>query len=133
VASDRVQWLHRQIERYNAGDLDGFLDALDSGFTFTPDPSFPDVDTYGGEDLRRWMGEWTRMWGESRLEVLGTTEVGHAVVVDSRWHLTASATGQAIPIEDFRVVVWFDGDRAQRAAAFFDENRALEAAREAPG
>ena len=132
MASDRVDWFRRLVETWNAGDLEGFLDAVGPDFSFTPDPSFPDADTYSGEELRRWLGEWARTWEESRLEILGTTEVGQALIVGARWHLTA-ATRRAIPLRDFHFVAWFDDDRPLRAAAFFDEERALEAAREAPG
>jgi hypothetical protein len=43
VAGDRVEWLKRQVEVWNAGDIDGLLDALGPDFEFTPDPSFPDL------------------------------------------------------------------------------------------
>ena len=133
MASDRVEWLQRQAELYNAGDLDGFIDALPRGFTFTPDPSFPDVDAYGGDDLRKWMGEWARMWEKSRLEILETAEVGSTVIAKARWHLTAAARGPSILDNDFSIVVWFDQDSAVRAAGYFDENRAREAAESGPG
>jgi len=133
VASERVEWLHRQVGLYNAGDLEGFLDALPPGFTFTPDPSFPDADAYGGDDLRMWMGEWARMWEESRLEILETTELGSTMIAKARWHLTSAATGPRILDNDFSLVIWFDDDRPRRAAAFFDEDRAREAAKAGTG
>jgi hypothetical protein len=76
------------------------------------------------------MREWARTWGESRLEVLGSVERGDAVIVESRWHLTAK-TGASVPLSDFNVVVWFDPEdelRPLRGAAFFDRELALEAA-----
>jgi ketosteroid isomerase-like protein len=130
VASKRVRWILEMFDRWNSGDVDGFVDALGPEFEFTPDPSFPDTGTYRGDEYRRWMREWARTWGDSRLEVLGTTERGDAVVVESRWHLRAK-TGAPIPLSDFNVVVWFDPNREsppRRAAAFFDRQRALEAA-----
>ena len=133
MASERVEWVRRQVELYNAGDLDAFLDALGPEFSFSPDPSFPDADTYSGEDFRRWMGEWNRMWEEHELEMLETTELEATVIATWRWHLSAAGTGQRIPVQDFHVVVWFDGNRARRAAAYFDEERALAAAAEPPG
>jgi ketosteroid isomerase-like protein len=134
VASARVEWFRRIVEIWNSGDVEAFLDELGPDFTFRPDPSFPDAGTYRGEDWRRWLGEWARTWGESRLEVLGTpTEIGSALIVEARWHLTAASTGKAIPLRDFHFVVWFDGERAVRAAAFFDRDQADEAAREPTG
>ena len=58
MASARVEWVLRLIQTWNAGDVDGYLDALGDDFEFTPDPSFPDADTYSGEEWRRWMSEW---------------------------------------------------------------------------
>jgi len=132
VAGERVEWFRGLVATWNAGDVDAFLDGLGPDFTFTPDPSFPDAGTYGGEDLRRWLGEWARTWDESRLELLWTTEVGQAVLAGARWHLTA-ATRQPIPLRDFHFVVWFDGDRPLRGAAFFEEEQAREAAGRLPG
>jgi ketosteroid isomerase-like protein len=134
VSSARVEWVLKAIETWNAGDVDGYLDALGDDFEFTPDPSFPDADTYSGEDWRRWMNEWRRTWAESRLEVLGVSEHGDAVVLESRWHLTAK-TGAEVPNSDFNVVAWFEpGEtRPTRAAAFFDRERALEEAAKPTG
>ena len=76
------------------------------------------------------MREWARTWAENRLEVLGTSERGDSILVESRWHLRAK-TGAPIPLSDFNVVVWFAPDRELhplRAAAFFDRDRALEVA-----
>ena len=76
------------------------------------------------------MREWARTWAENRLEVLGTVERGDVVVVESRWHLKAK-TGGDIPLSDFNLVIWFDPDHELvplRAAAFFERERALEAA-----
>lgn len=132
MASTRVDWLRRLVEMWNTGDLNGFLDAIGPEFTFTPDPSFPDAGTYSGEDLRRWMGEWAGTWEASRLEILGITEMGNAAIVASRWHLTA-AGGDSVPVQDFSFVTWFDGNRPVRAAAFFDDARARQAAEDRPG
>jgi hypothetical protein len=56
-------------------------------------------------------------------------------LIESRWHLAAPQTGGEIPVSDFNVVLWFDRDDDQptRMAAFFDRERALEAANEGAG
>jgi hypothetical protein len=56
VASDRVEWLVRQVEAWNARDFDGFLDGLAPDFEFTPDPSFPDTAT----DRAHWLTRQSR-------------------------------------------------------------------------
>jgi len=130
-ASKRVESILRLAKLWNGGDIDEFFDALDPEFEFTPDPSFPDAGTYRGEEVRRWMRDWAGTWENSRLEILEITEHGRAVVLESRWHLAAPQSGEAIPVSDFNVVLWFEGsqdDQPTRMAAFFDRDRALEAA-----
>lgn len=68
-------------------------------------------------------------WRDNRLEVLEITEHGRAVRMESRWHLAAPQGAGEIPVSDFSVVFWFDrDDRPTRMAAFFDRERAVEAA-----
>jgi hypothetical protein len=130
VASKRVEWVSRQVETWNSGDLEAFMDSVPPDFDFTPDPSFPDAGTYRGEEVAKWIRGWARTWQDNRLEVLGVTEYDSTVVLESRWHLAAPQTGGQIPVSDFNVVLWFDRGEEQptRMAAFFDRERALEVA-----
>jgi ketosteroid isomerase-like protein len=127
VADPRTELIHDLLEKWNSGDVDSFFDALPPDFEFTPDPSFPDVGSYTGEELRQWMHEWQGTWEGNRYEVLGITDHGPAVTLDSRWHLAAKGSEDEIPVQDFTLVIWFDEDRPLGMAAFFDRDRALEA------
>lgn len=136
MASERVDWVHRQLDAWNSGNLEGVLDALPPEFEFTPDPSFPDAGTYRGDEVRQWMREWARVWQDNKLEILGIAEHGETLVLESRWHLEAPQSGEAIPVSDFSIVLWFDRDqdeRPTRMAAFFDRRLALEAAQGGTG
>jgi ketosteroid isomerase-like protein len=135
MASRRVEWVKRQVETWNSGDIEAFMEAVPADFEFAPDPSFPDAGTYRGEEVEKWIREWARTWQANRLEVLGVEELGSAVLLESRWHLAAPQTGGEIPVSDFNVVLWFDrgDDRPTRMAAFFDRERAVEAAEEGTG
>ena len=62
MAQRHIEWAERMVELWNSGDLEAWLDEIGSDFEFTPDPSFPDVGTYKGEELRDWMREWARTW-----------------------------------------------------------------------
>ncbi len=129
-ASKRVESILRLVELWNR-DVEEFLDALDPEFEFRPDPSFPDAGTYRGDELRQWVREWAQTWADNNFEILEIIEHGQAVVLESRWHLAAPQSGGAVPVSDFSVVLWFDHDqedRPTRMAAFFDRERALEAA-----
>ena len=103
----------------------------------TPDPSFPDAGTYRGEELRRWLREWSATWEGNRLEVLEMEDQGEAVTMLMSLASRTCRTGQdEIPVDDFTLVWWFqegDASRPIRWAAFFDRERALEAARSGPG
>jgi ketosteroid isomerase-like protein len=119
-------------ELWNAGDLDPWLDEVGPDFEFTPDPSFPDHDTYRGEEFRKFMQGWVRTWEDNRFEMLGFEEIGDVGLIRSRWHLAARGSGGEVPVADFTLVLWWDGPDAvnpHRMAAFFDDEHALAAAR----
>ncbi len=122
------------VELWNSGDVDAFMEAVGAEFEFTPDPSFPDTGPYRGEQLREWLQEWKGTWEGNRYEVLGIADHGPGVTVDSRWHLIATGQGQEVPVQDFTLVLWFDGrDRPVGMAAFFDRERALDEAKRRAG
>jgi hypothetical protein len=136
VADERIESLRRLVGMWNSGDVDGVLEELGPEFEFTPDPSFPDAGTYRGEELRLWSHEWARTWQDAKLEFLGFTEYERTVVADSRWHLAAPQSGDAVPVSDFSLVFRFDrgaDDRPTAMAAFFDRQRAVEEAQRRTG
>jgi ketosteroid isomerase-like protein len=135
VASDRVERARHLVELWNAGDLEGWLDEVGPDFEFTPDPSFPDAGTYSGEEFRRWMYGWIATWRENRLELLGIQEVADTILIRGRWHLVTHHTGGQVPLEDFTLVLFFDDghEQARRMVAFFDHEKAVEAAEAGTG
>ena len=136
VASPRREWAERIAELWNAGDLDQWLDEVGPDFEFTPDPSFPDHDTYRGEPFRAFMEGWVQTWQDNRFELLDFEERGDAGLIRSRWHLAAPGSGGEVPVADFTLVVFWDGPDAvkpHRMAAFFDHQQAVEAAQGGTG
>jgi ketosteroid isomerase-like protein len=136
VADARIESLRRLVGMWNSGDIDGLLDELGPEFEFTTDPSFPDAGTYRGDEVGPWIREWAQSWQDAKLEFLGFTEYGQTVVADSRWHLAAPQSGEAVPVNDFSLVFRFDrsaDDRPTAMAAFFDRERAIEVARGGTG
>jgi hypothetical protein len=134
VADARTELIRDLLEKWNSGDVDAFCDAVGPEFEFRPDASFPDPGPYRGEELRRWLHEWKGTWEGNRYEVLGTTDHGPAITLDSRWHLAAKGSGDEIPVQDFTLVMWFDRkDRPLGMAGFFDRARAVEEARKGAG
>ena len=134
MGSPRIALADELVATWNSGDVDRFMEAIGPDFEFRPDPSFPDTGPYRGEDLRRWLHEWKGTWQGNRYEVLGMTDHGPAIAIDSRWHLAAKGTGDEIPVQDFTLVIWFDGeDRPLGMAAFFDHGEAVREAQEPTG
>jgi ketosteroid isomerase-like protein len=134
VGDRRIDLIRELVETWNKGDVDAVLDTLGPDFEFTPDPSFPDPGAYTGEQLRSWLHEWQSTWEGNRLEVLGITDHGTALTLESRWHLVPKGTADVVPVSDFTMVLWFDDqDRPLRMAAFFDQGRALEVAQTGTG
>ncbi len=132
MASDRIEWAEQLVELWNAGEYEKWLDEAGTDFEFTPDPSFPDADTYRGEDFRRWMRDWVATWQENRFELLGVEQVADALLMRGRWHLATRQSVGEVPLQDFTLVLFYDDEQAerpQRMAAFFDPEQARDAAR----
>ena len=132
MTSPRLEWVTRMAELWNEGDVDRWLDEAGPDFEFTPDPSFPDHDTYRGEEFREFMHGWARTWQDNRFELLGFEEMGDVGLMRSRWHLAAPGGSSGdVPVADFTLVVWWEGSEAlrpHRMAAFFDDEAARAAA-----
>jgi hypothetical protein len=136
VTTGRADWAERMVELWNSGDLEAWLDEIGPGFEFTPDPTFPDTGVYKGEELREWMRSWARTWENNRFEMLEFSNQGDASLIRSRWHLAAPRSGEEVPVQDFTLVVWWDGPdpaRPTRMAAFFEHEEALAKASGATG
>jgi ketosteroid isomerase-like protein len=128
VATERVERLQALAEVWNRGDVDAVMDELGPDFEFTPDPSFPDGRTMGGQEFRHWMHQWAETWPDSQLEMFELEDHGAAATTRARWHLRAPDSALEIPVADFTFVVWFDdADQPVRSAAFFDHEQALSA------
>lgn len=75
MASGRIERAQELVELWNSGNFEKWLDEVGSDFEFTPDPSFPDADTYRGGEFRRWMHDWVATWRENRYVLF--FEAGH--------------------------------------------------------
>lgn len=131
MASGRIERAQELVELWNSGNFEKWLDEVGSDFEFTPDPSFPDADTYRGDEFRRWMHDWVATWRENRFELLGIEEVSDSVLITGRWHLITHQTGAEVPLQDFTLVLFFEEghERARRMSAYFDPEKARDAAR----
>ena len=93
-------------------------------------PDVPDATTYRGpEESKQFWRMLQEVWAELRWEPLEFTDLGHAVVVDTR--LTAIGRGSAVRIEDDETdVFWFRDGMLVRMQGFPTREQALEAAEE---
>jgi len=136
MATNRREWANRMVELWNTGDIETWLDEVGPDFEFTPDPTFPDSGLYQGESLREWMRAWMKTWKDNQFELLDYSEIGDASVGRSRWHLAAPDSGEGVPVQDFTIIIWWDGldpDQPSGMAAFFKHEEALAAIEERTG
>ena len=137
--------VRRNYEAINAIDRSGddFVDpetvAPDLWASLSPDfelhgrPDVPDQRTYQGREGTK---EFWRMiqdvWAEFRWEPLEFTDLGHAVVVETR--IVGRGRGSDVPIEaDETDVFWFRDGKIVRLQGFATKDEALEAARSSAG
>jgi hypothetical protein len=128
----RIEIVHELFGVMNEEGLEALFDSLPASFEFTPDPSFPEAGTYSGAELRGWGLAWDTAWEVAILEVLDVHEEGSAVLARCRWRVKGAASGVEVPLEEFTMILWFVGEEPVRGKAFFDNEKALAAVRDAP-
>ena len=137
--------MERNYELINSIDRSGeqFVDpevaapdlwaALAPDFEISGRSDVPDQTTYRGREESK--GFWRMLqevFAELRWEPLEFTDLGHAVVVETR--LIGRGRGSDVPIEAEETdVFWFREGQIARVQGFATKEEALEAARESAG
>jgi ketosteroid isomerase-like protein len=145
VSEENVALVRRNYEVINSTDWSGeeFVDpeeaAPDLWAGLSPDlelhgrGDLPDQVIYRGRDQTK---DFWRMiqevWAELRWEPLEFTDLGHAIVVETR--LVGRGRGSDVPISAEETdVFWFREGKLVRVQAFAAKDEALEAARASAG
>jgi ketosteroid isomerase-like protein len=140
MSSENVEIVQRNYEIINSLGRAGaeFLDPeeaapdlwarLASDFELHERSDLPDAKTYRGrEEAKQFWRKMQELFAEMRWEPLEITDLGHAVVVETR--VSAVGRGSDVPIEaDETDVFWFRDGQIVRLQGFPTKAEALRAA-----
>ena len=130
MSEENVETVRRGYEAFNRGDIDAWLEYFHPDVEVHDLPTIPDAPVrHGHDDLRKWVEMMQDVWSEeSYYEPERFTTAGDLVIVAVRAHGSGRGSGVPIEISFFTVFEMRDG-KIQRLWSYFDEEKALEAAR----
>jgi ketosteroid isomerase-like protein len=100
-----LEVVNRAIERFNAGDLDGFVALFAPDAEFHDVPEVPGSTTYRGHDgMREWATTVLEAMDGLRFEISDPAESGDAVAVRTR--AVASGRGSCVAVDWTFTTVW---------------------------
>jgi ketosteroid isomerase-like protein len=125
---ENLELADRIIERWNAGDVDGYLELHDEAVELITTPEWPEQGPWRGrEQLRTRIEEWRGAWESIAVEVIDRRAAGDRVIIRGRWATRGRASG-ADPSLDFSAIVTAADGRVQRVQFFRRHQDALQAA-----
>ena len=128
-ASQRIEWVLRQVELWNSGDVDSVFELYTEDAEIRTGPHWPEQSTYRGrEAIRETSAEWASMWDRLQIEVDRLEEFGDRMVVTGAWRMRGAASGIDGQMPIFIVFTFRDGKIAV-LEWFADHDTAVAAAR----
>jgi ketosteroid isomerase-like protein len=122
----------RVVERWNAGDLDGYVELHHDDVVMVTTPEWPEQGPWKGrEQLRARAEEWRGAWERIAVSLEDTRAKGDTVVIRGSWRTRGRASGAA-PSLDFSLVLTSRDGKIERAEFFREHEDALRAAGLAP-
>jgi ketosteroid isomerase-like protein len=81
VSSENVEIVRRSLERWNDGDLEGFILKVDPEIEWRTSALYPGVDAvyYGHEGFRKFWRDFHEMWQTLTMELRDVVAVGDRV------------------------------------------------------
>jgi len=126
MSQENVEIARRFVERANAGDFG--WDQLDPDIVWVIDPPAFLAGTYHGHDgVRTLVARFTEIFDEARYEIDELLDGGDSVVALGRFRVRGAQSG-ATGTQQIAVVLKFRDGKLVAYRAFFDSERALEAA-----
>src|SRR3954447_18801609 len=120
-------FLRRAVNRFNAGDHEGFLEVFAPDVVSLSDPRVADRIEYRGRaGLREWIDEALRRWSSVRLRALAAEPAGSGLLVELALVANAADGGGGGWL--LHVLLHWDGDRVSGLCAYPDRAAALAAA-----
>ena len=115
-------------ERFNDGDVNGFLQLCAPGFEFRDLPALPGSGVYIGHDAyRAWFAQLSDAFDDLGFEVEELIDAGDQVVVVNRATGSGKGSGAAVNL-NFSNVWTLKGGKAVSAFSYDTHAEALEAA-----
>jgi ketosteroid isomerase-like protein len=127
MSQENVEVLHRGLDAWNRGDIDGMVETWDPEMVFRTDPRWPDAQVlYGAEEVRK-LFESYREALQVDTEIEELIEAGDRLITRFRDHVHGSHSG----FEDswtYTQVVTYRNGKSILAEVFIDHGQALKAA-----
>jgi ketosteroid isomerase-like protein len=128
MSEENVEIVRLAYERFNSGDVDGFLQLCATDFEFRDLPALPGSGVFIGHDaFRAWYAQLSEALEDVRFEAQEFIDAGGQIVVVN--HATGSGRGSGAGVETHFSNVWTLSDGKALSAISYDTHaEALEAA-----
>jgi hypothetical protein len=127
AVSAREAFLRRAVDRFNAGDHEGFLDVFAPEVVSLSDPRIADrIEYRGNAGLREWIAEALTRWSSVRLRALAVEPAGSGLLVALAVVANTDDGGGGGWL--LNLLLRWDGDRVSGVCAYPDRAAAVAAA-----
>jgi ketosteroid isomerase-like protein len=130
MSEDHAEAVRRSIDGWNRRDFEAFMEAAHPEVEWVSEIA-ERVDGReepyrGREGMRRYWDEWQAIW-DVTIEITETIDLGDTLVVLASLRTRGEASGIGLE-RPIAYVFEFEDGLVRRARAYFDQQRALEAA-----
>ena len=129
MSRENVERIRRNLEAWNSGDLDAWLETAGPEIEWVSEVArrFEGRERVfrGADGLREYWDEWHSLW-DVTIDVVEIRDLGENVLVRAQVRARGEASGVNLD-GDVAYVYEFDGDVATRCRSYLDLQTALEA------
>jgi ketosteroid isomerase-like protein len=128
MSETKADLARRELEIWNAGDVDRLPDLVTSDVEFVPmNAAVVGGAVRGPEEMARYRRSMEDTWESFRIEPQEFREMGERVLMRGR--IVAKGRGSGVELDQpMAGVFWFREGRISRIESFFDFDKAVEAA-----
>jgi ketosteroid isomerase-like protein len=128
MSNENVEIVRRGYERFNEGDIEGFLELCDPELEFRDLPDLPGSGVFVGHDaLRGWWAQLYDAFDELRFDADEFIDAGDRVLVPTHGTGRGKSSGALVEMHFSNVWTLSDG-KLTRCISYSDHAEALEAA-----
>jgi ketosteroid isomerase-like protein len=88
-----LEVVRQLVQRWNDGDMDGFLALYGEDIEMISDPEWPEPDVIGKEAFVRYSEEWRATWDSAKLNLDVVEASGDEVAARGWWDSRGAASG----------------------------------------